>query len=116
MSTQTPAAPSPDQRIAGSEASARLGEHVISGDWQLTPLAVLEDSRCPVDAQCIHAGKVIVLADLANGSQRARIELETGKQHQILDVNVVLVSVLPPKKAERLIHRSDYLFIFRFQP
>lgn len=37
---------------------ARLGQTVNLGGPKVTPLAVLEDSRCPKEARCIWAGRV----------------------------------------------------------
>ena len=47
----TPAAP--QDRIA----RAGLNERVYVDGPYVTPLAVIEDSRCPTDAQCIWAGR-----------------------------------------------------------
>jgi hypothetical protein len=38
--------------------TAHLGEEVQIGDVRVTPLAVVEDSRCPSDATCVWAGRV----------------------------------------------------------
>ena len=37
---------------------AKLGQTVNVGGPKVTPLAVLEDSRCPMEARCIWAGRV----------------------------------------------------------
>jgi hypothetical protein len=37
---------------------ARLGETVRLGDLSVRPIAVLEDSRCPSDVQCVWAGRL----------------------------------------------------------
>ena len=44
-------------RVPGT-VTARLNEEVQIGDLRVKPLAVLEDSRCPVDVTCIWAGRV----------------------------------------------------------
>src|SRR5205085_11685772 len=36
--------------------TARLGEEVQVGDVRVRPLAVLEDTRCPIDLDCVHGG------------------------------------------------------------
>lgn len=36
--------------------TARLGEEVAVGDVRVRPLAVLEDTRCPIDLDCVHGG------------------------------------------------------------
>jgi hypothetical protein len=44
-------------RLPG-HVTARLNQEVQIGDVRVKPLAVLEDSRCPVDVTCIWAGRV----------------------------------------------------------
>ena len=44
-------------RVAGT-VTARLGEEVRLGDVRIRPVAVLEDSRCPVDVTCVWAGRI----------------------------------------------------------
>ena len=41
-----------------AEVSARLGETVRLGRLAITPLQVVEDSRCPVGVQCVWAGRL----------------------------------------------------------
>ena len=36
--------------------TARLGEEVQVGNVRVRPLAVLEDTRCPIDLECVHGG------------------------------------------------------------
>ena len=36
--------------------TARLGEEVQVGNVRVRPLAVLEDTRCPIDLDCVHGG------------------------------------------------------------
>jgi hypothetical protein len=35
---------------------ARLGEEVAVGNVRVRPIAVLEDTRCPIDLECVHGG------------------------------------------------------------
>lgn len=42
-------------------ASHRLGvEQRLAADVAITPLAVVEDSRCPADVLCVQAGQLVV--------------------------------------------------------
>jgi hypothetical protein len=36
--------------------TARLGEEVQVGDVRVRPIAILEDTRCPIDLDCVHGG------------------------------------------------------------
>jgi hypothetical protein len=96
---------------------ARIGETVAVGGPKVTPLEVLEDSRCPMNARCVWAGRVRVRAriDLGSGSQTR--ELTQGEPVSIADGTLELVEVLPDRLAgenARPIAPADYRFGLRF--
>lgn len=95
--------------------SARIGQAVSALDVALTPEALLEDSRCPVDVQCIQAGTVRMRAELRSG-------LGTAKQVFILnqpittEVEIVtLVAVSPEPHSGQTIAAGDYIFTFEIK-
>lgn len=55
-------------------------------DLKVTFLAVLSDSRCPIEAKCIAAGKAVVSLRIKVGKQRPRIVSLTtlGKDRRII--------------------------------
>lgn len=60
---------------APGNVTARLNEEVQIGDLRLRPLEVLEDSRCPVDATCVWAGRVrLRVAVSGSGEQVMEID------------------------------------------
>lgn len=94
-----------------------LGQSVKVGGPQVTPLAVLEDSRCPTNAQCVWAGRVRlrVRVDLGSGNQTR--ELTQGEPIAIADGTLELVEVQPDRQADGKVPSlkpSDYRFGFRF--
>jgi len=38
--------------------TARLNEEVVVGGVRVRPLAILEDTRCPIDLDCVHGGNL----------------------------------------------------------
>lgn len=79
----------------------------------ITPLEIIEDSRCPRGVQCIQAGTVRVRASLVSG---------LGTANQIFALNVpvtteaetvTLVAVSPEAEAGKAIASLDYRFVFR---
>lgn len=38
--------------------TARLNEEVDVGGVSVRPLAILEDTRCPIDLECVHGGNI----------------------------------------------------------
>jgi hypothetical protein len=92
---------------------AMLGETAHVGGPRVTPLEVLEDSRCPMNVQCVWAGRVRVKVriDLGSGSQ-VRV-LTQGKPVPVADGTLELVEVRPDKP-EGVIASSDYRLGLRF--
>ncbi|WP_100865627.1 hypothetical protein [Novosphingobium kunmingense] len=92
----------------------RIGETGVVGGPSVTPLTVLEDSRCARDVQCVWAGrvKVTVRIDLGTGSQSR--DLVLGEPQQVADGSLTLVEVLPEKRADQTIYPDEYRFGFKF--
>jgi hypothetical protein len=94
----------------------RLGQTAQLGSSTLTPVSIDEDSRCPLDVECIQAGTVRVQVRLQKGTEiqtvsvglRAPIQLETGWLH--------LASVCPPHISMAALSAADYLFTFTISP
>ena len=100
-----PGAPVPDQvraeletieapfRVPGTMV-AHLNEEVRFGDISVKPLQILEDSRCPLDVECVWAGRIRVRVSVS-GVGAPVMELNqpvtvTG------GVQLSLVAVAPP--------------------
>jgi len=74
--------------------TARLGEEVDVHGVRVRPTEILEDSRCPVDATCVWAGRVRVRVAI-EGVGEPVLEIgqsaDAGGTHRLL-----LVAVAPP--------------------
>lgn len=79
----------------------------------LTPVKVLEDSRCPINVQCIQAGVVRLQVNLEN------VE---GKGTQVFTLNqpikteagiIELKSVMPTAHTDTNINSRNYVFTFK---
>jgi hypothetical protein len=99
--------PIPDGMAAG------IGETVQVGKLVATPLSVSEDSRCPVDVQCIQAGRLIVNTRIDGEGWTETVPLTLGMPHVAQGTSITLVSGRPEKYAERNIPRKEYRFIYR---
>jgi hypothetical protein len=89
---------------------ARLGESVRLGGVRVTPLRVLEDSRCPTDASCVWAGRVRIAVRIGSSAH----ELTLGQPLPMLGGVLQLTNVLPARKRDRTIAPRAYRFGFRF--
>lgn len=93
---------------------ARIGQTVTVGGPRVTPLALLEDSRCPQGVQCVWAGQVRINARVATGSSSSVREMTSGKPVAVADGTLTLIDVQPAKRNESTIAPGDYRFGFRF--
>lgn len=95
-------------------ARAGIGQTVYVDGPKVTPLKLLEDSRCLAQVQCVWAGRVRIEARIDLGSRSETRELVLGQPTTVADGSLDLVEVYPEAKADRTIFPEDYRFGFRF--
>lgn len=78
----------------------------------ITPIEVLEDSRCPTDVQCIQAGTVRVKARIAQETY----EFTLGTAQVIGGSAITLTQVSPSPISTSTISNSAYRFTFVVTP
>lgn len=93
---------------------ARLGQTVNLGGPRVTPLQVLEDSRCPMEARCVRAGSVRLSVRVTTGAGTRVQKLVSDKPLPVADGQLELVSVMPPRSTQHGIRPGDYRFSLRF--
>ncbi len=93
---------------------ARLGQTVNVGGPRVTPLEVLEDSRCPMEARCIRAGSVRLKVRVTTGAGSAVREVDSAKPLQVADGQLELVNLMPPRSVRGPIKPGEYRFSFKF--
>lgn len=95
-------------------ARAGIGQTANINGAMVTPLAVLEDSRCPVKAQCVWAGQVRITARIDTGGGYQTRDITSNKPFPVAGGTLELVEVQPARVAgEEPIRKIDYLFGFR---
>lgn len=102
-------APSGDQWAALGEAT-RVGTVIVQ------PLRVTEDSRCPMNARCIWAGRVTVEAKLEQGGRTRNVTLHSDTPLTV-DGGVLAIDSIEPGSFMTDNHpkADDYRFHFAFQ-
>jgi hypothetical protein len=90
----------------------RIGKEVSGLGVRITPLAVIEDSRCPVDVMCIQAGTVRVRARLVSGLGEATQEFKLGQSITTEAERITLTEVFPQRMAGTSVRDSEYVFQF----
>jgi hypothetical protein len=95
------------KQTVGIGATARVGGIAI------TPLAVLEDSRCPRDVTCIWAGRVLIRARVEAEGRSSISEMELGKPLATSpNAAIVLARVEPERTSSAAIEPDGYRFAF----
>jgi hypothetical protein len=90
-----------------------IGEKVIVNGVIITLRSLTEDSRCPVDVQCIQAGtvRVTVIADTSD------VIFTLGEPRAVAGMTMTLVSLVPAQKNSKVtVAPGDYRFTFSIAP
>lgn len=112
VGTTTPSEPgSPTDTETTGVFTLRLNETGESHGWSVTPVELLEDSRCPADVECIRAGtvRVSVRVGVVGTPAQSLTFLEPvlieGGRITLLKVDPTVMYGVPKQK-------SDYRFTF----
>ncbi|SMP74616.1 hypothetical protein SAMN06296065_107122 [Novosphingobium panipatense] len=108
--------PVPPPAVQDRLIYAALGQTVAVDGPRLTPLQVLEDSRCPMNARCVWAGQVRLRIRIETGTG-GELELTSGKPARVADGTLELVRTSPDKmtgSGSGAIDPAAYRFGFRF--
>lgn len=94
------------------QLETRIDQGATALGVKIVPHEVLEDSRCPANANCIQAGTVRVRATLESGLGSTEQVFTLGTPITTEAEVVTLVEVLPQAQPDLTIAPSDYMFIF----
>ena len=87
------------------------------GDLVVTPLEVLEDSRCPIEAECVWAGRVRVRSELQLGHEFIELELDSSSPQRINGGMLAITEIAPDASTQwSPIPPAAYRFGFSFAP
>ncbi len=105
----------PEQSAPRHEGPAALGQATYVDGPVVTPLQVIEDSRCPENARCVWAGRLVLKVRITGGSSSSERNLILGEPSPLLDGRLTLISVTPERNTGRTFGPRDYRFTFEFQ-
>ena len=82
-------------------STARYGETANVGPLLVRPIALVEDSRCPINARCVWAGRLVIKAEVTyhGGSEQFRGNMTLGTPLVLGKESVMLVAGEPGKLA-----------------
>lgn len=93
-----------------------IGEEFTMHGISITPLEVVEDSRCPSDVVCIHAGNLRLKAVLTTGTTtQESILVLNGEAVLFAEKYIRLIGALPYPMASADQNPKDYSFEFLVQ-
>ncbi|WP_225206622.1 hypothetical protein [Novosphingobium huizhouense] len=95
-----------------ADGFARLNEATRAGPVTVRPLAVIEDSRCPMNARCIQAGRVVVSAVVTEDGRPQERKLVLGEESLLASGSIMLDTVEPATRTDTPIRAQDYRFHF----
>lgn len=97
------------------EGPVALGQIASVNGPKVRVEQVVEDSRCPVDVQCVWAGRLVVRATVMGGGWSRQVDLTLGMPINVADGALVLVDADPPRRVgARAVKNSAYRFSFAF--
>lgn len=108
-------APKPSSTATSTSPSTEtdtLGHSQMVNGVTLTPLEVLEDSRCATDVQCVWAGRFTVRTNISKPSDNSTDVLELGKAYDNGSEIITLVNVSPANVSGKKLMPEDYHFTF----
>ena len=88
--------------------TAALGQIARVEGLTVRPLRVVEDSRCPINARCVWAGRIILHARVEGASH----DLTLGEPVAIPGGRLTLVAAEPGREAGRETDPAAYRFTF----
>lgn len=100
---------------AAASPTAGLGQVARIDGIRVRPLAVVEDSRCPINVVCVWAGRLVVRAEVRGGNWRQTRDFELGKPQAIAHGQLTLVAAEPSKMAGSEADPRAYRFTFTFE-
>ena len=106
-------APIVDNGPPAAEGTAvALRQPVQAGTVVATQMTVVEDSRCPENARCVWAGRLVVTTRVDGAGWRETTDLTLGEPAQVRGVTLALVSGLLLGQAERETAPGEYRFVY----
>ncbi|TIX50210.1 hypothetical protein [Alteraurantiacibacter aquimixticola] len=99
--------------IASEGSMVALGEPVAVEDVVLTPMKVTEDSRCPINARCVWAGRIVVETRVDGAGWRETVPVTLGEPESVRGYVLNLVSAEPGQMAGAdPVGPEDYRFAY----
>ena len=95
----------------GTAVESRLSQAHDIGGRRITPLAIVEDSRCPSSVQCIQAGTVRLQVSVRVAALETRFVVGLSSPANIGDAWLHLIQACPYPSQPGALAEKDYRFV-----
>lgn len=85
-----------------------LDQPVVVGDLVVTPKAIKEDSRCPANARCVWAGRLVVTTRIDGAGWRDTADITLGEMYGTHDRVIKLIDAEPTVMTNGPVQKTDY--------
>ena len=89
-----------------------LGQPVAVGDLAVTPMRVVEDSRCPAEVDCVWAGRLVVETRIDGAGWRDTASISVGQSYGTHGKLIALVAAEPARSNQTPIEPAAYRFAY----
>ncbi|MGN6499562.1 MAG: hypothetical protein ACTHKM_05380 [Tsuneonella sp.] len=89
-----------------------LKQPVKVGNLAVTPIKVVEDSRCPMNARCVWAGRLVVETRIYGAGWRETANVTLGETYGTHGSVIALVEATPDKRTDVELQPGDYRFTY----
>ncbi|WP_324827615.1 hypothetical protein [Qipengyuania zhejiangensis] len=107
-----PDSPNVEGRPWAQGTPVPLGQPVLVGDVAVTAKRIVEDSRCPINARCVWAGRLIVETRIDGAGWRDTANITLGESYGTHGQVVALVDAGPDKMTSPELQSGQYRFTF----
>lgn len=101
---------------AGAEVNGLGVPQRLTPDLQVTPIGIVEDSRCPVDVTCVQAGHLIVNLRISHRGDVRTQALQLGAPAIVPGGVLTLTDAGERRAADEAAGPETYRFTFSFAP
>lgn len=100
--------------FAGQTMTMRIGQTKKTiGNVQVKLVEVVEDSRCPIGAECIWAGRAVLRVEVKGKNGRVQTaELEVGNAASVVTIDGIKINILsltPHPNVDKQLSVKDYV-------
>ena len=98
--------------VASEGTYVPLGQSVRLHTATITPLEVIEDSRCPSDVQCAYEGRLRLRVEVTNAAKTETDVIEFAEHASYYGLGYILADVTPWPRTTNEMRDENYRFRF----